>query len=97
MPITPGLFKQKGKVWSITPERFGQLPSKLFQPWAIRRIEIIGYSVTQDGMHWLIAEFDNGYVKIPFAKNRLWFDAFSSEVEFAFIRDLTQIYVIGFG
>lgn len=95
MPLKNGFFKMKGKMWTVSPERFNQMQSRSVQPWYLRKIELIGYCVDLNGVYWLISETKDGYVKVQFAKNRYWFDAFTSEIEFLFIRDLPQIYVVG--
>jgi len=88
-----GLIKIKGDALSIAPERFNQMETRYYQPWKFIKLHILGYVVTENGFYCLIVKENDKHLKIPFARNKEWFQALISEPEFNFIQDLPQIYV----
>jgi hypothetical protein len=90
-----GLIKFKGDAPAISPERFSQLRSVAFSPWLICKKDIIGYCI-QNGIYWVLCKEAEGvYAKVPFAKNLNWWKALTSEIEYAHIRTLPQIFITG--
>ena len=90
-----GLIKMKGDAYTISPERFEQIPVECAQPIELLKREMLGY-VGSGGWHWIICSLGEGkYCRVPFARNRLWFQALTSEFEFKCIGALPQIFVTG--
>lgn len=93
MPSFSGLIRMKKDLPIIAPERFNQLKTVYLNPYTLLKMEVLGYAVPSE-VYWVICKLAEGkYVKIPFAKNRQWFEALTSEVAFAFVAKLPQIYV----
>jgi len=88
-----GLIKFKGDTPTIAPERFSQMRAVAFSPWTLLKKDTIGYCL-QNGVYWVICKESQGmYVRVPFAKNLRWWQALVSEVEYAHIGALPQIFI----
>ena len=51
----------------------------------------LGYVVR--GVIWIIYKENEAFIRVPFAKNRLWFKAMTSEPELYAVSKLPQIYL----
>lgn len=86
------MIGRKGNCLAISPDAFRQLEIKRHFPYEVLSKKILGYISL--GVIWLIYEERDKLIKVPFARNRKWFDAIVSDVEFAVIGRLPQIYVV---
>lgn len=87
-----GIMKYLGGSLTITAGRFNQLEIKRVTPHTLLKMKMAGY--VYSNIVWVICKSgENTFVRVPFAKNKLWFDAFTSEVEFASIKELPQIFI----
>lgn len=91
-----GMIKLKGgDTPCLAPERFLPMEVKRLMPFEIIKKDILGWA-NWNGIYWLIIrEGDGKYIRVPFAKNKKWFDAMLSEIEFAPISELCQIFITG--
>lgn len=89
-----GIIKKLGQTTTIPRGRFDQFAIMIVPPHEFLKQKMIGY--VDDGTFWLICHDEKAemFIRIPFARNRVWFDALTSEVEFFCIRALPQIYLI---
>lgn len=95
MNDTLGLLKMKGETLTLAPHRFDQMQAKYYLAWVLLKKQILGYAVI-NGWYWLIVRDSEGvYVKVPFARNEVWFRALTSDPEFMSIAQLPQIYITG--
>ena len=91
-----GLIKMKGLSPCIAPGRFYQLKSVRKTPYDLIGLNIGGWVVTDHGFWLVCLEDESGaFIRIPFAPNKAWFDALTSQPPYDAIRDLPQIYVTG--
>jgi len=86
------MIGKKGFVSAIAPGAFSQLESKFHFPFDLMRKRILGY--VNLGVIWILYEEEEQIIKVPFARNKKWFEAIISEPEFAALRNLKHIYVI---
>lgn len=90
-----GLIKKKGDAYTLSPERFKQFSIKYYTQFNLMKKDLLGYAIV-NGIYWVICrEGDGVYSKVPFAKNNLWWEALVSELEFAAIGKLPQIFITG--
>lgn len=90
-----GLIKMKGHSPCIAPGRFYQIEAVKITPYDAIRLNIGGYAVTDKGF-WLICREDAGnFIRVPFAPNKVWFEALTSSPPYDAIRELPQIFVTG--
>lgn len=88
-----GVIKKLGSSTTIPAGRFEQFMIMVLPPQDLLKRKVIGY-VDYD-IFWVICEESRGeFLRIPFARNRAWFDALTSEPEFVFISALPQMYII---
>lgn len=92
-----GLFKVKGGVITLHPGRFYQMENKRLIPYEVLKKRVLGYAIIEDKFWLICKEGDDKYIRVPFARNKIWFDAITSEPEFASIAKLPQIYITGVG
>jgi hypothetical protein len=90
-----GLIKRKGDAMTLSPDRFKQFVIKHYIPFTLLKKELLGYAIV-NGIYWIICREGEGvYSKVPFAKNKFWWDALVNEVEFMSVGTLPQIFITG--
>lgn len=88
-----GLAKYKGEALTMTRVRFEQIQIRNLQPYVLLKTNMISYAIF--GIFWVLFKDDKGgFFRVPFAKNKLWFDAMASEIEFSSIAELPQVYIV---
>jgi hypothetical protein len=89
-----GIIKKLGQTSTIPRVRFDQFMIMVIQPHELLKQKMIGY--VDAGTFWIVCHGEKGemFMRVPFARNRLWFDALTSEDEFLCIRGLPQMYLI---
>lgn len=86
------MIRRKGNSLVLTKDIFGQLETRYHFPFEMLKKNPIGY-VCLD-IVYLLYEDERALIKVPFARNRLWFRAMVSEPEFAVLAKLPQVYVV---
>ena len=86
------MISKKGNVWAIAPGAFSQLEVKHLFPFDLMRKEIVGFA--DYGIIWIIYKEEENFIRVPFARNRKWFIAMTSEPEMAILGRVKQIYVV---
>ena len=62
-------------------------------PFDLLRKKVRGYADDNTAI-WLIYEENGKWFRVPFARNRKWFEAMVSEPEMIALRNLAQIYLV---
>ena len=70
-----------------------QLEVRHHFPFDLLKKNIKGY-VDDGSAIWLLYEEAGRWIRVPFARNRKWFEAMVSEPEMVAFRELPQIYVV---
>ena len=86
------MIGRKGNSLAIAPGVFNQLEVKVLFPIDLLKKKVLGY--TNVGIICVLYEEGGKIVKVPFAKNRKWFQAMVSEPEWAALASIPQIYVV---
>jgi len=86
------MVRRKGNQLVLSLDIFDQLEIRHHFPFDVLKRNPIGY-VNFD-MVYLLYEEGKALVKVPFARNRLWFRAMVSDPEFSVLSKLPQIYVV---
>lgn len=90
-----GLVKRKGDAYCLAPERFIAMQVKRLLAHELVKTEMLGYCNVK-GVYWIVCRESAGkYFRAPFARNKMWFDALTSEPEFCGIKNLPQIFITG--
>jgi len=85
------LIKDYDGTLVLRPGRWTQIEDKIIPLHELIRKEMLGWVKTN--IYWVLIWDNERYFKVPFARNRLWFMALTSEPEFISIRKLKQIYL----
>ena len=88
-----GILKNYNDGMVVSEQRFNQIQNKWTMICDLLSKKLIGYVVYRN-LYWIVFWEDERYWKTPFARNREWFNALTSNVEFHCIRNLPQIYII---
>ena len=86
------MIGKKGGVWAMVSGAFTQLEVKHLFPFDLMKKEVEGF--VDYGIIWIIYKEEENLVRVPFARNRKWFEAMVSEPEMVAFRELPQIYVV---
>ena len=86
------MIGKRGNFSVMAPGAFKQLEIRRLFPFDLLKKKIVGYADL--GVIWVLFEEGESIVKVPFARNRKWFDAIMSEPEFSALGGLRQIYII---
>lgn len=86
------MIGKKGGVWAIVSGAFTQLEVKHLFPFDLMKKEVEGF--VDYGIIWIIYKEEENLVRVPFARNRKWFVAMTSEPELAALARVKQIYVV---
>ncbi len=86
------MIGKRGNFLVMAPGTFQQLEIKHHFPFDLLKKKIIGYISL--GMIWILYEEKESIIRTPFARNRKWFKAITSDPEFAVLARLPQIYVV---
>ena len=91
-PMIPkgNLIKNYDGTLVLRPGRWNQMETKVMPLHNLISKEMLGWVKTN--IYWVLI-WDDKYFKVPFARNRLWFDALTGDPEFIAIRELPQIYL----
>jgi len=87
-----GILKKYDDGFVLPLIRYRQMEMRFIQLHDLFKFKIIGY--INDGYYFLLAVDKDNYFKIPFARNKKWFEALMTEEMFVPLRDIPQIYVI---
>jgi len=85
------MIGKRGNSLVIAPGTFDQLEVKSLFPFDLMKKKVVGY-INLDRI-WVLYEEDEKIIKVPFARNILWFRAMVSEPEFAALKQVPQIYI----
>lgn len=86
------MIRRKGNNLVLTSDIFDQLEVRHHFPFELLKKNPAGY-VCLD-IVWLLYTEERVLIRVPFARNRLWFKAMVSDPEFAVLSELPQIYVV---
>jgi hypothetical protein len=86
------MIGKRGNVLVMAPGTFEQLRTEYLFPVQLMKKQILGYAVSDK--IWIIYQDEREMVRVPFARNRKWFQAMLSEPEFAAFGKLPQIYIV---
>ena len=92
-PMVPkgNLIKDYDGTLVLRPGRWNQMETKVMPLHNLIHKEMLGWVRTN--IYWILIWDNEKYFKVPFARNKLWFMALTSEPEFIAIRELDQIYL----
>ena len=85
------MIGKRGNSLVIAPGTFDQLEVKSLFPFDLMKKKVLGY--VNLSTIWILYEEDGKIVKVPFARNILWFRAITSEPEFTALKQVPQIYI----
>jgi hypothetical protein len=85
------MIGKRGNSWVIASGTFDQLEIKSLFPFDLMKKKVVGY--VNSNMIWVLYEEDEKIIKVPFARNILWFRAIASEPEFMALKQVPQIYI----
>jgi len=85
------MIGKRGNSWVIALSTFDQMEVKSLFPFDLMKKKVLGY-INLDAI-WVLYEEDEKIIKVPFARNILWFRAMVSEPEFAALKQVHQIYI----
>lgn len=86
------MIRRKGNSLVLSSDVFDQLEVRYHFPFEVLKKNLVGYAYL--GVVYLLYEEDKALIKVPFARNRLWFKAIASDPEFSALSKLPQIYVV---
>ena len=85
------LIKNYDGTLVLRPGRWEQMEVRAMPLHDLINKEMLGWVKTN--IYWVLIWHNERYFKVPFARNKLWFMALTSDPEFAPIRELSQIYI----
>ena len=85
------MIKQREGSYYVALGIFNQIKVRHHFPIELLNKNPLGYVVY--GIIWIIYKENEAFIRVPFAKNRLWFKAMASEPEFYAVSKLPQIYL----
>ena len=86
------MIRRKGNNLVLTSDIFDQLEVRHHFPFEVLKKNPIGYVYLD--MVYLLYEEEKALIRVPFARNRLWFKAIASDPGFSALSKLPQIYVV---
>ena len=87
-----GILRTYEDGYVLQRNRYNQIELIVMQTHELIKKNMVGY--IRDGYFYVLCWENDNYYKVPFARNKLWFDALTSDPEYIAIRELPQIYVI---
>ena len=85
------MIKRKGNHLLLPLGIFDQLEVRHHLPFELLRKNLVGYVCFN--MVWILYKEEELLIRVPFARNRLWFRAIVSDPEFSAVSKLPQIYI----
>lgn len=86
------MIRRKGNSLVLSSDIFDQLEVQYHFPFEILKKKLVGY--VYSGVVYLLYEEEKALIRVPFARNRLWFRAIISDPEFSALSQLPQIYIV---
>jgi len=86
------MIGQKGNCFALPPSAFKQLRVKRLLLFDLMKKKLIGFVIYN--VVWILYEEGNEMFKVPIARNMKWYEAIKSELEFAVLEELKQIYIV---
>ena len=88
-----GVFKEYNDGLVVATQRYNQIQPKTIQLHELIQKKMVGY--TRVALrYWVVYWESDRYFKSFFAKNDVWFNALTSDLQYAIIKELPQIYLI---
>jgi len=88
-----GIIKNYKDGLVVAAVRYNQFTPRNLSPYELLNKKLIGY-VFLNGMYFVVFWDNDKYYRSFFAKNVLWFEALTSEPQFACIKELPQLLLI---
>ena len=86
------LIRRRGNNQVLSADIFSQLETRHHFPFEVLSKKLVGFVCVN--MIYLLYEDGPTLIKVPFARNRLWFRAIISDPGFSALSQLPQVYVV---
>jgi hypothetical protein len=85
------MIKNREGSYYLTEGIFRQIEAKYHFPYELLNKKLLGYVLRN--IVWIIYKENEAFIKVPFARNRVWFKAMLTDPELCAMAKLPQIYI----
>lgn len=86
------MIRRRGNSLVLSEDIFKQLETRHHFPFELLNKDLAGY--VYHGVVYIIYREREALIRVPFARNRLWYRAIMSDPGFSVLSRLSQIYIV---